>query len=187
MGWKGKSTSHPFDILEDMTIVKNVSNLIESARFSAHHVFEKIDSNAQLEKAMYPHGQCISLTLPSQMNSVIELKIVFNLKFIQDNKIENIRIVMKDPNIDVKSLSPLYALAEDTFIEKHAIIYNLEIFLTKSLEADPKANCQTITEEYSFKECFGTEIITKFRDLIGCILPWFTDVRGDICSQTVTF
>ena len=70
LGWKKKSNSHPINILEDIAIVKNVTNLIESARFFGHDD-ENIDSNFQLDKAVYPYGQCISLTAPSQMNSVI--------------------------------------------------------------------------------------------------------------------
>ena len=106
LGWKGNSNSHPLDILEDIAIVKNVANLIESARFYGHDD-ENIDSNVQLDKAVYPYGQCISLTAPRQMNSVINVEIVFNPKFIKNHKIENVRVFLKDPQFDVKSLSHL--------------------------------------------------------------------------------
>ena len=42
-----------------------------------------------------------------------------------------------------------------------------------------------LSEDYSFKECFENEIMTKFRDLIGCIPPWFTNVRGDVCNHAL--
>ena len=76
-------------------------------------------------------------------------------------------------------------LTGDAFIENHDIIHNLEIFLRKHLEEDPKSNCRMISEGYSYKECFENEIMTKFRDLIGCIPPWFTLVRGDVCFQSL--
>ena len=184
IGWKGKSKSHPLDILEENSIVKNASDLVESATFHGHGV-EKIDSLVQLEKAMYPFGQCISLTLTNKLIAVINLEIVFNLGYIQDHKIENVKVFMQDPQLDVKSLSPLFALAGDTFIKNYDTLYNLEIFLTKSLEEHPKANCRMIFEDYSFKECFENEIMTKFRNLIGCIPPWFTNVRGDVCNHAL--
>jgi hypothetical protein len=77
----------------------------------------------------------------------------------------------------------MYALTGDTYIENHDTIHNLEIRLTKNLEEDPKANCQMVSEEYSFKDCFDWEIETTFKELIGCIPPWFTHVRGDVCFQ----
>ena len=78
-------------------------------------------------------------------------------------------------------------LTGDAFIENHDIIHNLEIFLRKHLEEDPKSNCRMISEGYSYKECFENEITTKFRDLIGCIPPWFTLVRDDVCYQNHNF
>jgi hypothetical protein len=102
IGWKGNSNRHPSDFLEHIAIVKNASNLIESAKFYGRSD-EKLDGNVQLEKAMYPYGQRISITLPSQLADVIYLEIVFKFDFIRENNIEDVKVFLQDPQIAIKS------------------------------------------------------------------------------------
>ena len=97
--------------------------------------------------------------------------------------VKNIKVFLADPKKDIKSLSPFYALRGETFLEMQDTIYNIEIVLTQQLQEDPKSNCRNNSTDYNFKGCIEEAIVTKLRAVIGCIPPWFTNKREDVCYQ----